>query len=248
MTDIANGLSNGDKGFELGCVWAGDRYVYFDERIHDPENYPPLEYLVRAICRINRFGGHTETPYSVGAHSLLVVRLVVELYGREMDKSSVAELALMCLLHDVHEAIVGDMPTPIKYVLAPLYKEFEKKVEGAIHRQLGVADGMARWKHYIKTCDLTALALEKQQLMGEEVRTHHWDVCDDLPLPDIDLVEMDYEDEDTVFLEFMALYEFLNAFLRLGEEGYLAQVQKAALSDVLSQRLEESGGAEEAAA
>ena len=150
----------------------------------------------------------------------------------------------MCLLHDVHEAIVGDMPTPIKYVLAPLYKEFEKKVEGAIHRQLGVADGMARWKHYIKTCDLTAMALEKQQLMGEEVRTHHWDVCDDLPLPDIDLVEMDYEDEDTVFLEFMALVRVPGMHFASGGGRVFRAGSESALNATCSQRLEESGRAE----
>jgi hypothetical protein len=60
--------------------------------------------IVFALSHINRFGGHVGT-YSVAQHSILVadqLRPEWRIYG---------------LLHDAHEAFVGDFPTPLKCAL-----------------------------------------------------------------------------------------------------------------------------------
>ncbi|GAA0311538.1 hypothetical protein [Rhodovulum strictum] len=54
-----------------------------------------------ALAKINRFSGRTPEPWSVAAHSVLVARLV-----------DAPEQKAWALLHDAHEAILGDMTSP----------------------------------------------------------------------------------------------------------------------------------------
>lgn len=54
-----------------------------------------------ALAKINRFSGRTPEPWSVAAHSVLVARLVDD-----------PELKAWALLHDAHEAILGDLTSP----------------------------------------------------------------------------------------------------------------------------------------
>lgn len=65
-----------------------------------------IEDIAWSLANIMRFNGHLETQISVARHSLEVSRLVP------------AELALAALLHDAHEAYVGDVVRPVKRYLA----------------------------------------------------------------------------------------------------------------------------------
>ncbi|MEN6306012.1 MAG: HD domain-containing protein [Armatimonadia bacterium] len=63
------------------------------------------------LSRLNRFNGATKLPVSVADHSLNVARLL------GMWKAD-AELQLLGLLHDAHEAYFGDITTPVRRELA----------------------------------------------------------------------------------------------------------------------------------
>lgn len=64
-----------------------------------PQDVPP-EVLAETLAKLNRFSGCTSEPWSVAAHSVLVERLCPP------------ELGPWALLHDAHEAFLGDITAP----------------------------------------------------------------------------------------------------------------------------------------
>jgi 5'-deoxynucleotidase YfbR-like HD superfamily hydrolase len=97
---------------------------YFD--FTNPENSIfGIKDIARGLSNIARFSGHTETPYSVAHHSVLVSQTVPE------------EYAMQALLHDAVEAFIGDVSKPLKNLL-PDYMEIEARCESAILRKFNL--------------------------------------------------------------------------------------------------------------
>jgi hypothetical protein len=72
--------------------------------------------IALALERIPRFTGHV--MHSVAAHSLAVYELVIKsAYSLNMAMSDhiAADLHLAALLHDAHEAYIGDIATPVNH-------------------------------------------------------------------------------------------------------------------------------------
>lgn len=111
-----------------------------------------------ALSKICRFGGHTLRFYSVAEHSILVSKLV-------MRHTNNKELALHGLLHDAHEAYIGDFPSPLKKRF-PELKTISNQAEQAVYKALGLPKKL---DPIIKQCDLEALALEVRQNMARPV-------------------------------------------------------------------------------
>lgn len=122
------------------------KFSHEDVRIFD---------ISHALSLINRFTGHSVSPYSVAQHSVHVSRLVPD------------ECALWALLHDASEAYLGDVSTPLKMLL-PCYRELEERVQKAIARAFGLA-----WPAppEVKEADLSALLSEKEELFSVQ---HDW--------------------------------------------------------------------------
>jgi len=74
-----------------------------------------IETIAHALAMTNRFGGHTNVPYSVAQHSFIVSR------------HCAPEDALWGLLHDASEAYLNDIVRPAKQTL-PDYKWLERRV------------------------------------------------------------------------------------------------------------------------
>ena len=71
----------------------------------------------------NRYSGHTRFPYSVGQHQLIAS------YAAPLTGANPLE----CLCHDLHEGITKDMPSPIKQLLGPVWREFEDGIQRAVY-------------------------------------------------------------------------------------------------------------------
>jgi 5'-deoxynucleotidase YfbR-like HD superfamily hydrolase len=154
----------------MNYIYAGDRDTYLDEpRLSEPGNIPGIEPLARALSLINRFCGHTWRPYSVAEHSLLVssIALSRDDVGRLPEKVQ-AEIALAALTHDMHEALIGDVSTPVKRILGEPWSEFEEQVEHAVRSAHGLLEIHERWGDVVKVCDLRALATERRDLMDAQ--------------------------------------------------------------------------------
>jgi hypothetical protein len=68
---------------------------------------PSIEDIALGLSRQPRFGGQTRKPWSVLQHSMVCVFLA-------RDTKQSARMQLLCLLHDAHESIMGDVPTDLK--------------------------------------------------------------------------------------------------------------------------------------
>lgn len=86
--------------------------------------------------------------------------LCVELAQRE---NHTPEVVAYCAAHDLHEAYVGDIPSPLKQVLPEFGERIERPWEEHVHRSLGMlypppAERMVPEK--VKHIDLRALVVE----------------------------------------------------------------------------------------
>lgn len=141
-----------------------------------------------ALARITRFTGHVRSgPYSVAQHCVLGADA---LYAQTLR----ADIALAFLLHDAHEAYLGDMATPIAEAIAHtcadlspeagsayrLAREALKLMKIRIDAALYAAAG-APWpmagdvKRCVAIMDLRMLAAERAQLLGRPPRP--WDAA-----------------------------------------------------------------------
>lgn len=97
--------------------------VYFDRPFH-ASSYT-LEDLTTGVGRMCRYGGAIR--WSVAQHLLLCERL-----------TRLEAARLPVLIHDLHEAIVIDVPTPMKPWLGTAYAELEARAAADVHRRMGV--------------------------------------------------------------------------------------------------------------
>jgi hypothetical protein len=68
---------------------------------------PSLEDVALGLSRQPRFGGQSRMPWSVAHHSLVCHHIAKQ-------EGASQRLQLLCLLHDAHEALTGDVPTSLK--------------------------------------------------------------------------------------------------------------------------------------
>lgn len=132
--------------------------------------------VAEALARIPRFGGHVSMgPYSAAQHSVIGADAI-------MAKTRDASLAAAFLLHDAHEAYLGDITTPVQQALAGSFEEMlpgaghrhltalnrlKIRIDVAIHAAAGVpfphADAVRK---VIKDMDLSLLLAERQALLA----------------------------------------------------------------------------------
>jgi len=98
--------------------------------LRDPQPWTiSLTDIARGLSGIRRFNGHLRRRITVAHHSLAVARIVRQ---RSRSKSVV----LCALLHDAHEAYIGDISSPVKHELGNAHKPLEWRVQQAILRAL----------------------------------------------------------------------------------------------------------------
>ncbi|NRB13453.1 MAG: HD family hydrolase [Rhizobiales bacterium] len=123
--------------------------------------------IARGLACVARWNGQTtgEHAFSVAEHSLMVADICVDILP-----TIAPELELMALLHDAAEYVIGDMISPFKNALGFDYRQFEQKLEMAIHISFGLpAKPTDLQKKLIKQADLACAYYEATQLAGFSV-------------------------------------------------------------------------------
>ena len=145
-----------------------------------------LPDLAQHLAKLCRFGGACTEFYSVAQHSVLCAAYAPE------------HLKYQALMHDVHEAITGDMLSPIKQLL-PDYQAFERRIASFIRRRLDLPIDLDPMIHEI---DMRMLVTEKRDIMAK--CEHEWS-------PYMQQFEP-YEDRISPWGEINALNAFMQAY------------------------------------
>ena len=123
-----------------------------------------IEDIAHGLARVARWNGQTigEHGFSVAQHSI-VVEEIVSFIQPTIDP----KWRLAALLHDASEYVIGDMISPFKAALGVSYKEFEERLEHAIHARFGLpAKTPLAIKKLIKQADRACAYFEATQLAG----------------------------------------------------------------------------------
>ena len=123
-----------------------------------------IEDIAHGLARVARWNGQTigDHAFSVAQHSVVVEEIVAHIQPDIAPKWRLA-----ALLHDASEYVIGDMISPFKSALGFNYKEFEARLESAIHLRFGLPPkSPATIKTLIKKADRACAFFEATQLAG----------------------------------------------------------------------------------
>lgn len=152
--------------------------TYSGKRIDLPTPQPgqvDIADVAVQLSRIPRFVGATLEPWNVAAHSMHCAALA-EAAGAGLQ----AQLA--ALLHDAHEAYMGDIPSPFKRAVRDenpcstwcTLQVAEHKLQRAVLHQLGALAYFEDHGPDIKHWDLVSLATERRYLMHPFAMNEPW--------------------------------------------------------------------------
>lgn len=134
---------------------SGTRFDLTDPKPQDVH----LTDIAHALSHLCRWTGHTWELYSVAQHSVLVAEHVPD------------RLKPLALLHDAHEAYLGDLSRPVRDCLTRGRGEFQALkawIDRAIFRRFGLDWPCHADFRTIKVADDRALATEARDLVNTD--------------------------------------------------------------------------------
>lgn len=191
-----------------GCIGAGKMLTCPTGTVFDIGDPTPdmvhIEDIAHHLSLICRWAGATKRHYSVAQHSLMVSYLVD-------DHPS---LQLAALLHDAHEAYIGDRSRPFKQLMPPLVREWwewiENRIDLAVCKKFGATLTIMKCEA-VKKADMMILAAEGRDMIPmfkEHVEIPHTNSGD--PLPDCSEVwPIDYMKPSQAEEQFLARFHYL---------------------------------------
>lgn len=127
-----------------------------------------LEEITHALAYNVRFNGHTDIFWSVAQHSLLVERIMDDLYQERYSLNSIVDKHRACLaalLHDFSEGYMSDIARPFKKSL-PDYLNFERNVQNCINSLFEIEEIPEGIQSLIAEADTLALAVEANTILN----------------------------------------------------------------------------------
>jgi len=124
-------------------------------------NLSPEDIIISDVAHglgnTGRFSGQTSRFYSVAEHSVLCAALM-------SNSTDDPDLLKAALLHDFHEAYLGDIPTPIKKIMTGL-DEIAERMDQAVGERFGIDHALFSSPE-VKRVDHMALSLEAHRFMS----------------------------------------------------------------------------------
>lgn len=126
---------------------------------HIEQNTVTVNDVAKGLSNVCRFAGQCEEHYSVAQHSVLVSQIVAKLGGNW-------KAIFGGLMHDVSEAFLGDITSPLKREIGALYKPLEERTQRWLEQRLApTADHLSPLIHH---ADMIALRIEQRDVMTND--------------------------------------------------------------------------------
>jgi len=150
--------------FAFVDTWRGHRV---DLSKPDPATIN-LDDIAWSLSSQPRFNGHTMggCSYSVAQHSIWTA------WYMQTQLHQQPTIVLQALLHDAHEAYIGDIPTPVKWLpgVCDTINPIAERLQSAIHSALKIPPPEGAAVQLISHVDHVALAVEAHYLMQSKGR------------------------------------------------------------------------------
>ena len=135
-------------------------YSYFNFAKPTPDQIDVVD-IAHSLALICRYGGHIKQFYSVAAHSCLCHDMAV--------KDGHRDVAIYMLIHDFHEALVGDITRPVKIYMKEKFgfdfnSEICDPIDAAMYEKFKLTPPNINLELLIKYYDNKALFTEKDSL------------------------------------------------------------------------------------
>lgn len=138
------------------------------ENVHLKDTRMDLDDILIGLSRQPRFGGHTNRWWSVLHHTVAChcIHIQNEKWGPPEYRLMTAHV----LLHDAHEAVVGDIPSTWKTSERTF---MERGIDKVVFNSFNVPPLNEQQKGWIKWVDLQALAAEAELYGPKGLTEHH---------------------------------------------------------------------------
>jgi uncharacterized protein len=161
-------------------IWSHSLFGRAIEMVHPDPREVDFAEIAETLSMINRFTGCAEKPVSVALHTTICVAAARAL------KATPTQVAHV-LLHDAHEARIGDIATPVaqalaavadglndnlratqcgSYVVREAIAELKDRHDRAIWRAAGLDEPDAATRALVKRCDVIALMTERRDFLA----------------------------------------------------------------------------------
>lgn len=118
-----------------------------------------IDDIAWALAHTLRYGGHSAVPINVASHSLNVRWIACS--GSPHGEG----LCLAALLHDAHEAYLGDVVRPLKKMLGDTWSGIEQRVDRAIAERFDIPVELLH-DPIVRSADMTVYSWERRDLVG----------------------------------------------------------------------------------
>lgn len=143
-----------NKLTRFALTYTGQRVYEHQGRVWPEDGAPNLTDMAVQCGRIARFVGATTIFYPVLLHHFVVYE---DMAARDADP----RVLLEALIHDGHEGITGDIPSPYK---PPVVTDFQDELDQRIYISLGVDPCTDEELRQIKEADTRALLAEAWEI------------------------------------------------------------------------------------
>lgn len=202
------------------------RIQTFSGRMVDVGNLQPHDVdprdVAHALANLCRFTGHSKGFYSVAEHCVWCAACIAEyldLYqATDLDPAFMRQQARkMALLHDAHEAYLGDIAGPIKKTIASNFQTLAFGIDLAIWKRFGVhtdVSGLDVIRKAVADVDNAMLATERLQVFD---LPQEWPGLDAEPIEGITLSFWTPEVAEVEFLKAWDSYAAMSTTPRRSE-------------------------------
>lgn len=140
---------------------SGKAFDILEPRVEDVD----LNDIAFSLAHLARYNGHAGA-YNVALHSSLCCEVadILELPPK---------IQAAALMHDAHEAYLGDLVSPVKHLIAPILAPIERRIDAVIAERFGL-DRCIVTDEWVAKIDHLLLHTEAGVFFPKEQRPRDW--------------------------------------------------------------------------